>query len=393
MAFDILTINQGCSSLKFAVFEAADHPEGVKLKLGGEINHLDSNPEFSVTDEQHELITHQLWSADEIGHEAAFRKLLLWLRQNLGHGHLQAVGHRVVHGGDSFTAPVLVDENVLSALERFVPLAPLHQPHNLSAIRVLRSLEPELPQVACFDTAFHSTIPKLARRFALPAAYETEGIRRYGFHGLSYEYIAREMRRTAPATIRGRVVVAHLGSGDTLCAMRNGESVDTTTGLTALDGLPMSTRCGAIDPGVVLYLLRHHRFGIDNLEHLLYYESGLLGLSGLSGSMQTLLESEDSRAKEAIDFFVFRVAREIGALISTLEGLDGLVFTAGIGEHAAPVRSAICANLGWLGVRLDAASNARGASVISTPESLVEVRVIATNEERMIGRCRYSSGL
>jgi acetate kinase len=381
MPFDVLTINQGSWSLKFALFEGPDH---VKLLMRGEIDRLDSTAEFCVRDGRRQQIVHEYWSHEDSGHEAAFRRLLAWLRKMRGVGHLAAVGHRVVHGGDRFTAPVVVTGAVLSLLERYVPLAPLHQPHNLAAIVVLQDIQPELLQIACFDTAFHATIPRMQRRFALPSEYESLGIHRYGFHGLSYQYIAGELRRIAPTLAAGRVVAAHLGSGATLCAMQNGQSVDTTTGLTALDGLPMATRCGAIDPGVLLYLMREGHFGVDELEHLLYHQSGLLGLSGISESMKDLLDTGEDRAKEAIDFFTFRVAREIAALTNTLGGLDALVFTGGIGEHAPAVRSWICQRLKWLGVVMDEAANARDASLVSLPASRVAAMVIPTNEEQVI---------
>ncbi|MBV9266897.1 MAG: acetate/propionate family kinase [Acidobacteriaceae bacterium] len=383
MPSDILTINQGSSSLKFAVFEVFGDAQ-IALQFRGEIHSLHSAPILRVRDDFHQIIAQETWSAEESGHEPAFKRLLEWLRQTRGTGHIAAVGHRVVHGGDRFTAPMIVDDAILAALEEYVPLAPLHQPHNLSAISVMRSLTPNVAQVACFDTSFHSTIPRRIRRFALPAEYDSQGIHRFGFHGLSYEYIARELRRIDPQTARGQVVVAHLGAGVTLCAMQNGESIDTTTGLTALDGLPMATRCGAIDPGVLLYLMRERHFGVKELEDLLYHQSGLLGLSGISGDMRTLLENEDNRSVNAVEYFVFRVAREVAALTSTLRGLDGLVFTAGIGEHAPSVRSWICGKLAWLGVKLDEAANARDAALISVPESRVVVRVIPTDEERMI---------
>lgn len=389
MPQDILTVNQGSSSLKFAVFQTCC--QELVLRIRGEIDRIHDLPQFCVKDDQHQVVAQARWDLKDAGHEPAFNRLLEWLRSYRGSGHLKAIGHRVVHGGSAFTAPVLIDDRVLAALEEYVPLAPLHQGHNLAGIRALRAVEPEVPQVACFDTAFHTTIPKVATRFALPLEYEAQGVRRFGFHGLSYEYVATELRRVAPQLARGRVIAAHLGSGTTLCALQNGQSVDTTTGFTELDGLPMETRCGAIDPGVLLHLMRARDFGVDKLERLLFKESGLLGLSGVSGSVQDLLDSEDPRALEALDYFVYRTTREIGALTCSLGGLDALVFTGGIGEHAAAVRSWICARLRWLGIRLDEAANARDAYIVSLPESAISVRVVPANEELMIAQ--HTAGL
>lgn len=390
MPQDILTINQGSSSLKFSVYEAVDSDRnaagfgGILLRIRGSIERVHDRPEFRAKDEGHQLIAGQRWSSQDAGHEPALDRLLGWLRDYRGNEHLKAVGHRVVHGGTAFTAPVLVDDSVLAALEQYIPLAPLHQPHNLAAIRALQNLVPGVPQVACFDTAFHTTLPDAATQFALPVSYRAEGVRRFGFHGLSYEYIVSELQHSAPSLARGRVIAAHLGAGATLCALLAGRSIASTTGLTELDGLPMETRCGSIDPGVLLYLMRVHHLGLQELEHLLYHESGLLGLSGRSGSMQDLLESADGQALEAISYFVYQIVRQIGALTACLGGLDGLVFTGGIGEHAPAIRSWICRHLQWLGVRLDEAANARDAELVSLPESTVSVRVIPTNEELMV---------
>ena len=292
----------------------------------------------------------------------------------------------MVHGGPEYSRPVLVDEPVLAALERLVPLAPLHQPHNLAAIRSLRETQPRLPQVACFDTAFHRSHPQLADLYALPWAYYEAGVRRYGFHGLSYEYIAAALPQVAPAIAGGRVIVAHLGSGASLCALRAGVSVDSTMGFSALDGLPMGTRPGALDPGVLLYLVGERGMTAAALEKLLYKESGLLGLSGVSNDMRVLLESGEPRARLAVDFFVYRVAREIGALAAVLGGVDGLVFTAGVGENSAEIRARVVAACAWLGVALDAEANRRGGPRISAEGSAVSAWVVPTNEELMIAR-------
>ncbi len=299
---------------------------------------------------------------------------------------LLAVGHRVVHGGAEFSRPLLVDPPVLAALESLIPLAPLHQPHNLAAIHLLRETQPQLPQVACFDTAFHRTHPQLADLYALPWAYYEAGVRRYGFHGLSYEYIAATLPRVAPAIAGGRVIVAHLGSGASLCALRAGASVDSTMGFSALDGLPMGTRPGALDPGVLLYLVGERGMTPAALERLLYKESGLLGISGVSNDMRVLLASDEPRARLAVDFFVHRVAKEIGALAAVLGGVDGLVFTAGIGENSAEIRSRIVGACAWLGVTLDVEANRRGGPRISRDSDAVSAWVVPTNEELMIAR-------
>jgi acetate kinase len=294
-----------------------------------------------------------------------------------------AVGHRVVHGGTAFSAPVRIDAAVLDTLQRLWPLAPLHQPHNLAAIRAIAAISPSLPQVACFDTAFHHGKPPVAQRFALPRELHEAGIRRYGFHGLSYD-IGAALRERAPDVAGGRVVVAHLGAGASLCAMLGGKSIDTTMGFTALDGLPMGTRCGALDPGVILYLLRERGTDADRIEDLLYHHSGLLGISGLSSDMRELLGSHDQRAEDAVDLFVYCIARELGALAATLGGLDGLVFTAGIGEHAPEIRRRVCGRSAWLGIVLDLDANERGDECISTATSRVSVWRITTDEERVI---------
>ena len=275
---------------------------------------------------------------------------------------------------------------MLAELDRLVPLAPLHQPHNLAAIRALGAIRPDLPQIACFDTAFHHGLPAVATRFALPREYEAAGVRRYGFHGLSYEFIAGRLPAIAPEIAFGRVVVAHLGNGASLCALRGGRSIDTTMGFTALDGLPMGTRCGALDPGVILYLLEERRMSAAAIEHLLYHSSGLLGVSGISSDMRTLLASADSRACEAIELFVYRIVREIGALAASLGGLDGLVFTAGIGEHSPEIRRLFCEGVAWLGLELDPHANDAGGPCLTRPASRASAWVIPTDEDLMIAR-------
>jgi len=380
----VLALNAGSSSLKFALFDAG---KTLALLSKGEIEEIDTAPHFVAQDGQGAPLDETLWSgaapADRAG---LLDSLLQWTDRHLGNSKLIAVGHRVVHGGRNFTGPVLVTDAVLTDLDALTPLAPLHQPHSLEPMRTIRRLRPDLPQIACFDTAFHHTLPAVATRFALPRAYEDEGIRRYGFHGLSYEYIARQLQSVAPQIAGGKVVVAHLGSGASLCAMADGSSVETTMGFTALDGLVMGTRCGTLDAGVVLYLLQQKHLSAQDIEHLLYEKSGLLGVSGLSSDMRTLLASQAPQAKEAIALFVYRIVLDIGALAAALGGLDGLVFTAGIGEHSPEIRIAVCQGLRWLGVALGPAKPPPGTSLISTPESLIEVHVIPTDEEAMIAR-------
>jgi acetate kinase len=310
--------------------------------------------------------------------------LYQWADARLPHHEIVAVGHRVVHGGGQYSTPIRIDQAVLEALETLCSLAPLHQPHNLAAIRAIANLAPQLPQIACFDTAFHHAMPVLATRLALPRALTDKGIRRYGFHGLSYEYIARRLAEIDPVLGKGRVIAAHLGNGASMCAMHGGQSIDTTMGFTALDGLMMGTRSGALDPGVVIHLQHQMGMSVKEVETLLYEQSGLLGVSGISSDMRALHTSIDPHAAEAIDLFIWRAAREAGALISSLGGLDGIIFTAGIGENDPLIRSAFCARLGWMGLVLDENANRDNASLISTSDSAVTIRVIPTDEERMI---------
>ena len=383
----VLTLNAGSSSIKFALYDTGADAT-LQLLSHGQIENIGdatAAPHFIAQSPDGSVLAERRWPVGAtLDHEALLTPLLGWITAHLGQEALAAVGHRIVHGGAAYDHPVRFDDTVMADLEKLVPLAPLHQPHNLAAVRAVARLRPGLPQVACFDTAFHHGMPATATRLALPRQYEAEGVRRYGFHGLSYEYIAGRLRAQAPVLAAGRVIAAHLGNGASLCAMRDGHSIDTTMGFTALDGLVMGTRCGTLDPGAVLYLQQAHGLSAAAVEHMLYHDSGLLGVSGLSGDMRALLSSDDVHAKEAVELFVFRIAREAGALASSLGGLDGLVFAAGIGERAAPVRAAVCARLAWLGVECDAAANARHAPVISTAGSRVEVRIVATDEEAMI---------
>jgi acetate kinase len=379
----VLALNAGSSSVKFALFEIRSGGQ-LTAASRGQIEGIGSAPHFVARDPAGAVQQERRFSGGS--HEELLGALLRFVDTHLGGDALRGVGHRVVHGGTRFSHPARIDAETLAAIEALTPLAPLHQPHNISPIRAIAATRPGLPQVACFDTAFHHDMPAVAARLALPRSFEAEGVQRYGFHGLSYEYIARRLREMAPALAAGRVIVAHLGNGASLCAMRDGRSIDTTMGFTALDGLVMGTRCGTLDPGVVLHLIEQRGMTAKSVDDLLYQRSGLLGVSGISNDMRMLLTSDDPHAAEAVELFVFRLAREAGALASSLGGLDGFVFTAGIGEHAAPVRAAVGERLAWLGVRIDAAANARGEGVISAPNSRVEVRVIPTNEEAMIAR-------
>lgn len=379
----ILTLNAGSSSIKFALFDAArDLLETVR----GEIENLSSVPHFHAVDDQGRVLIERRWAPeDNASYPHVLEELIAFAEAHLEEGGLSAVGHRIVHGGAAYSGPVRLDGATIAALEALTPLDPLHLPLNLAPIRAIADARPSLPQIACFDTAFHHTVPAVARSYAIPRAITAQGVRAYGFHGLSYEYIASTLRDVAPGLAHGRVIVAHLGAGASLCALAEGCSLASTMGFSAIDGLMMATRSGIIDPGVLLYLGRQG-MSFDAIEDMLYRQSGLLGVSGLSGDVRTLQESEAPEARQALDLFVYRVAWEAGALVSVLGGLDGLVFTAGIGEHSAALRAEICARLAWLGVRLDAAANAAHATVISLPDSAVSVRVIPTNEELMIAR-------
>jgi acetate kinase len=381
----ILVLNAGSSSLKFEVF-AVDGDTLARHMAGG-IEELSDAPKFSARDAHGAVVGERGWPTGRaLGHDGALAFLLEWLASRGRASRIIAVGHRVVHGGAEFTAPVRVTPDVVARLEALVPLAPLHQPANIEAITALAAQQPALPQVACFDTAFHRDQPPLAQAFALPRAISDAGVRRYGFHGLSYEYVASVLPRHDVRAAAGRTVVLHLGNGASMCALLGGRSVATTMSFTALDGLPMGTRCGALDPGVLLYLLTARGLDAGGLERVLYQESGLLGVSGVSSDMRVLLASTDPHARDAVALFCYRIGRELGSLAAALAGLDAIVFTAGIGEHAAPVRDAVCRGAAWLGVELDAAANAGGGPRISTPASRVTAWVIPTDEELMIAR-------
>jgi acetate kinase len=382
----VLSLNAGSSSLKFALFSAAEDGT-LRAELSGSVEGVGEKPHLHAKSGDGETLAERRWDDGAgMADEDFMAEVADLVREHGGGGPLAAVGHRIVHGGAEFTGPALIDAAVMGRMEALSPLAPLHQPHNLAGVRAAMTAWPGVPQVACFDTAFHVTQPAVATRLALPRDLEARGVRRYGFHGLSYDFIAGELRRIDPAMAGGRVIVAHLGSGASLCALKDGRSLDTTMGFSVLDGLVMATRCGTLDPGAVLYLIQGLGWSAEAVETCLYKQSGLLGVSGLSGDMRAVEASDAPAAREAIDLFVYRLAREAGAMASALAGVDGLVFTAGIGERSASVRAAACERLAWLGVALDPQANAAGAAVISTPESRVKVRVTATNEELVIAR-------
>ena len=374
-------INAGSSSLKFSVYE------GERRLLAGQVDGLGARPSASATGPDGEAIPPpDLGAAPPSTPSEVLPAVLPWTRERLGARRLAALGHRVVHGGLHHSRPARVTPELLAELEALVPLAPLHEPHNLAPIRMAQRLNPDLPQVACFDTAFHRTAPEVEQAFALPYALYDEGVRRYGFHGLSYEYVASVLPQHAPEIAEGRVVVLHLGNGCSACALKAGASIATTMGFTALDGLPMGTRCGALDAGVVLHLIQTKGMAAEALVDLLYRRSGMLGLSGVSSDFRELLASAEPRARFAIDVFCYCTARWIGSLAAALGGLDGVVFTAGVGENAAPIRSAICRACGWLGLELDEAANSEHRTRISTPKSRVAAYVIKTDENLMIAR-------
>jgi acetate kinase len=381
-----LVINAGSSSLKFSIYRRPD-VGAWRPHARGQIEGIGTAPRFSIREEnQNRLPDRELDKKVVRDGRSAIDYLAAWLRPTYSGSHLLGVGHRVVHGGSRFAAPVLITPQVFEDLEALVPLAPLHQPHNLAAIEAISDRLPHVPQVACFDTGFHRGQPAVAELMPLPREIRDGGVQRYGFHGLSYEYIASVLPQVAPAIADRRVVVAHLGSGSSLCAMRNRKSVDTTFGFSALDGLCMGTRPGALDPGAVLYLFQGLGLTAKQVETLLYKQSGLLGISGISNDMRELLQSSEPSARLAVDYFVYRAAKEIGALAAALGGIDGLVFTAGIGENSAEIRRRICEASAWLGIALDVDANRAGESRISRADSRVSAWVIPTNEELVIAR-------
>lgn len=381
----IAVLNAGSSSLKFSLF--ADRGGELDLVARGQAEGLFTSPKFLAKDGNGNVVDQKAWGdGQKLGHEGALDHLVQVLRSHYSGHRLAAVGHRVVHGGLEYTRPTRVDAGVLDALAKYIPLAPLHQPHNLAPIRLLLARDPGLPQVACFDTAFHRAQPDVAQAFALPRRITDRGVLRYGFHGLSYEYIAQALPRFDARAAAGKSVVLHLGNGASMCAIAGGRSMASTMGFTAADGLPMGTRCGNLDPGVVLYMMDELRMDARAIERVIYQESGLLGVSGISSDMRTLQESDDPRAKSAIELFVYRIGRELGSLAAALGGLDAIVFTAGIGEHSASLRERVCRDAHWLGVELDVAANAKQGPRISATASRTAAWVIPTNEELMIAR-------
>ncbi|TDY21920.1 acetate kinase [Paraburkholderia sp. BL6665CI2N2] len=385
MADVILVLNAGSSSIKFSAFDAGS--QDLALVLRGQIEGLFSAPRFLAFDQSGEQLGVKEWgAAARLEHEGAIAYIGEFLRSNRGGNRLIAVGHRVVHGGQHFAQPALATPDVLDELDKLAPLAPLHQVHNLKPIRIIATQNPAMPQVACFDTAFHATQGELAYAFALPESITSCGVRRYGFHGLSYEYIAKALPHISPEAAKGRTVVAHLGNGASMCAMLGGRSIASTMGFTAVDGLPMGTRCGNLDPGVILYLFDELGMNAREVEDLVYRRSGLLGVSGISSDMRTLLASDDARARFAIELYTYRIGRELGSLVAALDGLDALVFTAGIGERSAEIRRRVAEKARWCGIELDENANAADGPRISAASSKVSVLVIPTNEELMIAR-------
>jgi acetate kinase len=386
MSDTILVLNSGSSSIKFQLFSIR---EGGALErvLKGQVEGIGVHPHLFARGSDGKEMVNSSWDASDVANvPAALEKVVHFLREKLGGQLPVAVGHRVVHGGVDYSAPSILTPDIVSQLDKLVPLAPLHQPNNLSPIKTILERLPNLPQVACFDTAFHRGHPELADRYAIPEDLYQEGVRRYGFHGLSYEYIASRLPAVSPRLAQGKVIVAHLGSGASMCALDRGRSVDSTMGFTAMDGLPMGTRPGQMDPGIVLYLLQEKGLDAKAVERFLYNACGLKGLSGISNDVRVLLESEDPRAKLALDYFVYRIGIMTGALAAALQGLDGFVFTAGVGENAPAIREAVMKRLAWLGVEPDAEANATGLGLISAESSSVACWVIPTDEELMIAR-------
>jgi acetate kinase len=379
----ILTINAGSSSIKFALFPL-DHPISPEAEVSGQIDGIGAETTKMVAKNRAgERIADQLLEGGKVSHAQAFDALLKWFTASHANWQIVAVGHRVVHGGERYSKPTLIDDTVLGHLQSFIPLAPLHEPHNVAGIIALQALLPTVPQIACFDTAFHRSQPEVAQTFGLPRNITAEGIKRYGFHGLSYEFIARALPQHS-GRASGRVIVAHLGNGASMAAMVDRKCVATTLGFSTIDGLVMGTRCGNLDPGVILHLMETKNLSVKDMTKMLYKESGLLGVSGLSQDMRTLLASDKPEAAEAVNLFCYRIARELGSLAAAAGGLDALVFTGGIGEHAAEVRRRVCLQSEWLGIRVNPEANARHELRISAGNSSVDVLVIPTNEEWMM---------
>jgi len=381
----VLVVNAGSSSVKFQIFSVEGEGK-LRRQIKGQMDGIGSRPRLRASGASGDPLADRVYPIESVSDiPAAMGIASEWLQEKLRISPI-AAGHRVVHGGPDYDRPVLIDHGVVARLERLVALAPLHQPHNLAPIRSLLANFPTLPQVACFDTAFHRTHDKVADYYAIPHQLHAEGVRRYGFHGLSYEYIAKALQQIAPDLVKGRVIVAHLGSGASMCAMRAGRSVESTMGFTALDGLPMGTRPGQIDPGVVLYLMTEKGMSASNVQKFLYRDCGLKGLSGVSNDMRELEASTDPYAKLAIEYFAYRIGLNAGMLAAALQGLDAFVFTAGIGENSIPIRARVADQLAWLGVVLDPAANSRHARLISRSDSRIPVYIVPTDEELMIAQ-------
>jgi acetate kinase len=383
---NVLVINAGSSSVKFQLFGITSRAQ-LELRVKGQVDGIGTRPRLVARSDEGAILIDTAYSPAEVATaSAALEKALLFLREKTGGRLPAAIGHRVVHGGPDYSQPTIVTETVLNRLERLAPLAPLHQLNNLAPIRIILARHPSLPQVACFDTAFHRNHPEVADRFAIPENLYQEGVRRYGFHGISYEYIADRLAKVAPEIAGGRVVVAHLGSGASMCALVSGKSVESTMGFTALDGLPMGTRPGQLDPGIVLYLLTEKRMNADAIQRLLYNDCGLKGLSGISNDARDLIASPLPAAKFALEYLAYRICLFAGMLAAAMGGIDGFVFTAGIGENAPTIRETVLERLAWLGAEVDPAANSAGNPCISTPASRIKCYIIPTNEELMIAQ-------
>lgn len=389
----VLALNAGSSSVKFSLF-SIEKNQSLQLIVRGEMEELKNNPYFVVKDNHNEIITEQSQFNDDYQlksnpHHFALQLINQWLANEMKQFSIVAAGHRVVHGAATYTQPTIITPIVIEELEKLIPLAPLHQPYNIAGIKSLIEINPNILQVACFDTAFHVTQPKIAQTFALPQNLSPIPIKRYGFHGLSYEYIAHKLPELLGGSENNKTIVGHLGAGASLCAMLNCKSISTTMGFTALDRLPMATRCGNIDPGIILYLIQQQKMSADEITDLLYNRSGLLGLSNVSSDVRILLKSNEAAAKFAIDLFIYHIQREIGSLIAALGGIDNLIFTAGIGENSAEIRARVCHSFSWLGMKIDTNANQNNSIKISTSDSKISVLVIPTNEELMIAQQAY----
>lgn len=380
----VLVLNSGSSSIKFGLFDVSAAEPSLLCK--GLLDEHEASPRLAMKGPAGEDLFETRRDAPDAAGGHLLADVLGFIEDRFGERSLRAVGHRIVHGGPDYSGPVALTDDITAKLEALTPLAPLHQPRCLAPVRTFAAIRPELTQIACFDTAFHHGLAPPASRFAVPRRFEARGVRRYGFHGLSFEYVAGRLSEIAPELATRRTVIAHLGNGASLCALRDGRSIDTTMGLTPLDGLVMGTRCGTIDPGVLLYLQQHENMSVEEVQHLLYHESGLFGVSGTSADMRTLLASGEIAAREAVDLFIFRAAQAVAMMATTLGGLDCLVFTGGIGEHAKEIRGAIGERLAWMGVRIDAAGNDAARGRINGSDSAVDVFVVPTNEEMTIAR-------